>query len=68
MSLFIGLLFIVVSICFVNIKPKALAIRQQVELNKRKKEPTVCRLFLTSYFYDVLQNTRTNRRYNRQNR
>lgn len=32
MSLFIGLLFIVVSICFVNIKPKALAIRQQVEL------------------------------------
>ncbi|MGQ0516624.1 EamA family transporter, partial [Bacillus sp. D-CC] len=32
MSLFIGLLFIVVSICFVNIKPKTLAVRQQVEV------------------------------------
>ncbi len=31
-SLFIGLLFIVVSICFVNIKPKTLAVRQQVEV------------------------------------
>ncbi|AMR02263.1 MULTISPECIES: DMT family transporter [Bacillus] len=31
-SLFIGLLFIVVSICFVNMKPKTLAVRQQVEL------------------------------------
>ncbi len=31
-SLFIGLLFIVVSICFVNIKPKALAVGQRVEV------------------------------------
>ncbi|MEI4830966.1 DMT family transporter [Bacillus sp. FJAT-53711] len=34
LSLFVGLLFIIVSICCVNIKPKSLAIKQQVEPKK----------------------------------